>query len=170
MKKNKSVLIGIVSLVVLVGLVIGVYLYFKNEDSLIDNETSDLVDFKNNPKKGEPGYIEKDSVRSEDGSVVYKGGFEKVDGGKIFLKSADTVTELHLSLEEIAIQCSPEDLEKISGYDLHKIVGVKLMIPERIQSIIPRGTPVFLFASRLDESVVIHTVVVPQALCLKIID
>ena len=123
------------------------------------------VAFPTNPQKGQFGYEEPQTKVMIGSQGVTKGTFEKVEGGNIFLREGNTLTSLPLTLEEVVLSCTKQDLAVALELDFDQVTKVEISTPTEIGSLIPANEPVVTFAQDVAGTLRVHTVAMDSSKC-----
>lgn len=168
MNSNSKMLVG---LTVVLGLVFvfGLYSYFKKappkpEQKMVEEEKAPTVS--QGPKKGELGYHEPNRTMKIGTAGLTRATFEKVENGDIFLNEGETLTKLPLTVDEVAVLCTPQDLATASEIDFKQVKKVKVVTPAGVAPLIKAQTSVVAFAQADSAGVIrVHTIAMSDAEC-----
>ena len=119
------------------------------------------------PKKGQLNYQEPQTTVLIGTAGVTKGTFEKAENGEIYLSTdVDVQTKLPLTLEEVVISCTKQDLSTATELDFNLVSKVNVFTADNLNPQIAVGTPVVLFAQNVEGVNRVHTVAMPESRCL----
>jgi len=161
MKKTYLYLVIGLGVVLLAG--VGYFLYTKSK-SIATPAGKDVVDF-GKAKKGEVGYEEPNTKVTIGSKEVEKGTFEKVEAGKItFVNSGNTI-ELPLTIDEVIISCTDQELASATQLDYNQVVKVIPTTPDKIGDLIPPSEPIVVFSADVAGVLRAHTVAMASSAC-----
>lgn len=117
------------------------------------------------PKKGEIGYEEPKTTVAIGTKEVSKGTFEKVEAGNIYFVSEGVTIQLPLTVGEVVLSCTNQDLAGATELDYDQVTSVHIMNPETIGGRIPAQEPVVVFAADVSGVLRAHTVAIAASSC-----
>ena len=146
----------------------GIFMYFNRASTKPDQkilETTPTTEITGGPRKGELEYQEPQTKIEIGTEGVTKGTFEKVENGNIFVKEGDTLTQLPLTVDEIAVSCTTQDLSSATELDFDKVTKVNVATPANLATFIPANETVVVFSQIVDGVNRVHTVALDASKC-----
>ncbi|OGK14171.1 hypothetical protein A3I50_03525 [Candidatus Roizmanbacteria bacterium RIFCSPLOWO2_02_FULL_37_9] len=169
---NKSLIIIIIFLSVVGLSLLGFYLFSQNQikpEQPIPEQTQTeekVVDrFVENPEKGQLGYQEPQTKIEIGTQGVTKGTFEKIEDGNIFLRDGDTLTQLPLTTDEVAFDCTTQDLSSATELDFDQVTKVQVTTSSELQNLIPANENIVVFAQEVEGVNRAHTIAIDASKC-----
>ena len=169
-QNSKTFLLVIVIILALVftGLLFS-YLRNSQRSNLTDTpatEESQTVDNDSGPLKGELNFQEPQTKIEIGTEGLTKGTFEKVEGENIFIRTSDdSITRLALTIDEIAVTCTTQDLSSATELDFNQVVKVEVTTPSGLTAFIPANETVVVIAQNVDTVNRVHTVALDANKC-----
>jgi hypothetical protein len=160
----KPLIILSVTAVLLVG---GLYFYLisRKRGSQIPTRQPANVIREEGPGKGEVGYEEASTTVAIGTKEVSIGDFNKVEDGNIFYEENGTSTELPLTIDEVVLACTNQNLAGASELDYGQITSIYTMTPAELGGRIPQGEQIVVFTSDVDGILRAHTVAISASSC-----
>ena len=115
-------------------------------------------------KKGDIGYSEPETKTAVGTREVSGGTFEKLEAGKLFYTDGGVQTAIPVT-DEVAIQCTNQNLVGIKEYDYNEVVKVKIVAPSEVGGIITAGQPIVVLAAKEGAEFKANTVAVAADKC-----
>ena len=122
-------------------------------------------EFVENPEKGDLGYQEPQTKIEIGTQGVTKGAFEKVEDGNIFLRAGDTLTHLPLTIDEVAFNCTTQDLSSATELDFNLVTKVQVSTPAELGNLIPANENLVVFAQDVEGVIRAHTIAMDASKC-----
>src|SRR3989344_979489 len=167
MKNTSNVLIVVLSVLALMVLGLLGYLFLKRstQEKIVEQNTSDLVEFPENPQKGDPGYQEKDTAFKVEKGKNASAVFERIEGNQMYISVNGTETSYLLNADEIALQCTSQKLDNVTEINLDLVTDVKLELPSTLGSYLSGKMPIFVIVGDAAGFAEVHTIAVPESVC-----
>lgn len=155
-------------------LLLGYYFLTQNQSGLkseqgmpgqIKFEEKKAGEFVENPQKGDLGYQEPQTKIEIGTQGVTKGTFEKVENGNIFLRAGDTLTQLPLTIDEVALNCTTQDLAAATELDFNLVTKVQVSKPAELGNLIPANENLVVFAQDVEGVNRAHTIAMDASKC-----
>ena len=169
MEKSTKVLLLIV-IVLGLSFLLGLYLFVNKNKSTTEENKPDgtqTLQISQEPQKGELNYQEPQSTVEIGTKEVTKGTFEKVENGNIFVREGDKLTQIALTVDEIAVSCTTQDLSSATELDFNQITKVNVATPANLATFIPAQETVVVFTQQVEGVNQAHTVALDASKCTQ---
>ena len=163
MEKSTKVLLLIV-IVLGLSFLLGLYLFVNKNKSTTEENKPDgtqTLQISQEPQKGELNYQEPQSTVEIGTKEVTKGTFAKVENGNIFVREGDKLTQIALTVDEIAVSCTTQDLSSATELDFNQITKVNLA------TFMPAQETVVVFTQQVEGINQAHTVALDASKCTQ---
>lgn len=142
-------------------IVVSLVVYFVAVNPSLFNFSKDTAPTA--PNKGEVGYEEtQNAIATVSKEVVY-GQFLSIDEGKLFFTAKEGETSFNLT-DEIAYQCSEQDLTNIDYFKFDSVYQVKVYTVPQVSALISKNTSFVGFLTE-GEDAKLHTITVTKTDC-----
>lgn len=96
---------------------------------------------------------------------VSSGNFEKVEDGQIYYLDEGELTALPLTVDEIVLACTNQNLETATELDYDQIVKINIFTPDTIGDAIAANEFIVVFAADVEGVLRAHTVAIDASAC-----
>ncbi|OGM21490.1 hypothetical protein A2863_03670 [Candidatus Woesebacteria bacterium RIFCSPHIGHO2_01_FULL_38_9b] len=121
--------------------------------------------FPENPQKGDYGYKEEQTTVAIGTQGISKGSFVKVENGNIFVKVGTAQTQYPMTVDEVVLACTSQDLAAATELDYEQIARIKVTNAGEIGGLIPANQAIVVFAQDVEGTLRVHTVAMDVADC-----
>ena len=160
----------LIVVVLVVGISLGAiyflfYLKDNNSTKVTENYVPQSKDFENPQESGDLGYEEPQTKVAIGTEGVSKGVYSKVEGGNIFFDSNGAMTQLPLTVDEVVLACTDQNLDNATELDYNQVTKVNIYTPDTLGVNIPDGQTIVVFASDVEGTLRAHTVALASTSC-----
>lgn len=139
----------------------GIWLY----NNIRRPATTQTPQFPENPQKGDFGYQEEQTTVEIGTQGTAKATFNRVENGNIFINEGGEVKQYPLTVDEVVIACTSQDLEGAAELDYDAITKILISNPAEIGGKLPANEPVVVFSQDVEGVVRVHTVAMSAEKC-----
>ena len=150
-----------IAVVIIIGVSLGgvwLFLNFRKTPSVVPQ-------FPENPQKGDYGYQEEQTTVEIGTQGTSQVGFSKVENGKIFIYEDGNLKDYPLTVDDVVLACTSQDLEGATELDYNAITKIIISNPAEIGAKISVNEPVVVFSQEVDGVVRVHTVAMSADKC-----
>lgn len=162
---GNTILTVVLASVVLIVVVGGLFFYFTSQGQK-DTQPAFTPVQVTGTEKGDIDYQEPVDTVVIETKEVSRGNFDRAEGGNIYFGEG-TLTELPLTIDEVALTCTTQNLASAAELDYNLVTKVVRTTAAEIGALISSGELIVVFASDVNGVFRAHTVALSASSCPK---